>query len=1008
MPVAKHRPNLAEVIAIAAHNRVKVTQKRRERLGTVVGVIINKKNKQHKKKLKGLREALKKFRTPSISPIEGSPDEQPHYKHALSGNYENDSDAENEESAKLGIELNLLHYWSSIFHSLLENVYMRVLLMITSVLAFAVLTYNAFPQGDALSDTIFRVMDWFVNSYFLLDGILKLLSFHAHLLVLRRRYRTQVTKTHIFKRCGIVDIIIATLCIILGDSKAGNWIRLFRVLLISLFALEEMPHIEVLMSGISAGLRSVLSTWLLLTIVYFVYAACTLTMFGENDPFHFSTLAISMFTLFQIATFDDWSNIMRLNMEGCDHYPSDYKMPYEVNDTIVSNDFGSFALAVCTNPSKQPFASSILFISFAVICGFILISLTVAAVTSGISEKLDSIKVDEDMDDIPPTPAGGGLRSSLSMKNLQKKTLISDPEMVLMMVKQVWKERSTQQAPTNSKSMKTIYSEGSMESNKISAVESYDRADSTVSATKCQWFQNIFDIRTVSLNMRSLTQHSFYKFYDAALIVLAALLQIYALQNPDVKESLNYVQIPLQFLFTVDIICKILAHYPDTISFFHDKWNLFDFLLVFATWFTFVPHQSRSSQRNIELLRVLRIIRLIKILSWVHDVNIMLRAISSSIKCMVHVIMITFVFFYHFGIAGVLLFAENDPYHFQDLVKALLTLFQISTMDDWIIMARINMMGCDSFGYDTGEEYYDSLCVHPKGLGWLAAWYFVIFIIIAVYVLVSLFLGIIITSMELLKEGIKEEAEVWKRVKDKQGQYNMTLSMVENLLEIFDLIDTGQNGKLTLNELKPLLTLVCNNETEMFTLFLRVDKDNSGQIDFAEFLDLVIYMKDVYKANKGKRLKAFTIESGMSNVQQKHKKGMISTLYNSFTQGNKHNTHPQNYVITDESGKRREREDNMPRDSEYSNASIKDVNDDLSNLMESDHHAVVNALSFESKMTDTPNGSAINLNHHYTVARMCSDESQLEGLNNVIRTVLESKDSSVGAADKLKYMQSHT
>jgi phage pi2 protein 07 len=66
-------------------------------------------------------------------------------------------------------------------------------------------------------------------------------------------------------------------------------------------------------------------------------------------------------------------------------------------------------------------------------------------------------------------------------------------------------------------------------------------------------------------------------------------------------------------------------------------------------------------------------------------------------------------------------------------------------------------------------------------------------------VLLSLFVGIIITSMELLKEGIKEEKEVWTKVKVKQKQYNMRDATINNLLEIFDLIDIGENGKLTVS-----------------------------------------------------------------------------------------------------------------------------------------------------------------------------------------------------------------
>ena len=194
-----------------------------------------------------------------------------------------------------------------------------------------------------------------------------------------------------------------------------------------------------------------------------------------------------------------------------------------------------------------------------------------------------------------------------------------------------------------------------------------------------------------------------------------------------------------------------------------------------------------------------RILRLLRLLSWIADLNIMLRAIAASAKAMVYVVLLMFLFFYNFAIVGVLLFQQNDYYGFGDLFKAVMTLVQISTLDDWSEVAKTNMYGCDYYGYDSGEDYYDHKCDNPKGLGWIAAWYFLIFIVFGVMVLVSLFVGIIITSMELLKEGIKEEEEVWEKVREMQKEFNLRDTTVDNLLEIFDLIDIGENGKLTVS-----------------------------------------------------------------------------------------------------------------------------------------------------------------------------------------------------------------
>jgi len=173
----------------------------------------------------------------------------------------------------------------------------------------------------------------------------------------------------------------------------------------------------------------------------------------------------------------------------------------------------------------------------------------------------------------------------------------------------------------------------------------------------------------------------------------------------------------------------------------------------------------------------------------------------------------------------------------------------VCSLDDWSETARINMYGCDYYGYDSGEEYYDSQCNEPVGLGWFAAAYFFVFVIFGVMVLMSLFVGIIITSMDLLKEGIKEEKEVWEKVKKNQKEHNIRDTTIDNLLEIFDLIDIGQNGKLTMTELKPVLEIVSVEETDQFSLFMMVDRDSSGQIDFAEFLELINLIGVAYKKN---------------------------------------------------------------------------------------------------------------------------------------------------------------
>ena len=72
-----------------------------------------------------------------------------------------------------------------------------------------------------------------------------------------------------------------------------------------------------------------------------------------------------------------------------------------------------------------------------------------------------------------------------------------------------------------------------------------------------------------------------------------------------------------------------------------------------------------------------RILRLLKMLTWIRELNVILHAIASSARALLYVIMLLCAFFFHFGIAGVFLFADNDPQHFGSLWKAFVTLFQV-------------------------------------------------------------------------------------------------------------------------------------------------------------------------------------------------------------------------------------------------------------------------------------------------------------------------------------------
>ena len=122
-------------------------------------------------------------------------------------------------------------------------------------------------------------------------------------------------------------------------------------------------------------------------------------------------------------------------------------------------------------------------------------------------------------------------------------------------------------------------------------------------------------------------------------------------------------------------------------------------------------------------------------------------------------------------------------------------------MDNWQVVARTNMFGCNVVGYSNNLPAFDDQCNDPQALGWWAALYFVGFIIIGYSVLLNLFEAVIITSMDLLRVSLQEYHSITARVNQMKLKYSISDIIVDRMLEIFELIDDNDNGRLTVSSI---------------------------------------------------------------------------------------------------------------------------------------------------------------------------------------------------------------
>ena len=131
-----------------------------------------------------------------------------------------------------------------------------------------------------------------------------------------------------------------------------------------------------------------------------------------------------------------------------------------------------------------------------------------------------------------------------------------------------------------------------------------------------------------------------------------------------------------------------------------------------------------------------------------------------------YIFLMLFLTMYVFAIGAIIFFRENDPWDFYSVGGSMLTLLRIATLDNWGDIMYLNMFGCDAYK----SIYYTSIasqansvyggvkyCSTPRGKYGLAAFFFILFIVVTSFCMLSLFIGAISTTMSASLIKIENE-----------------------------------------------------------------------------------------------------------------------------------------------------------------------------------------------------------------------------------------------------------
>src|SRR5688500_5442214 len=130
-------------------------------------------------------------------------------------------------------------------------------------------------------------------------------------------------------------------------------------------------------------------------------------------------------------------------------------------------------------------------------------------------------------------------------------------------------------------------------------------------------------------------------------------------------------------IFVIEAALKITAVAPNFRRYFGDGWNLFDFSVIVLS---LLPATGQFAL----VARLIRVLRVLRLVSAMPQLRLIVATLVRSIPSMGHVLMLLGIVFYIYAITGFHLFHNYDAEHWGTLGAALLTLFQIVTLEGWV------------------------------------------------------------------------------------------------------------------------------------------------------------------------------------------------------------------------------------------------------------------------------------------------------------------------------------
>ena len=245
--------------------------------------------------------------------------------------------------------------------------------------------------------------------------------------------------------------------------------------------------------------------------------------------------------------------------------------------------------------------------------------------------------------------------------------------------------------------------------------------------------QGSLDLETSHSRLETAIEGELFRNFITTLIVVNAIILgvlTYERTLPDgFVASLSWFDRAVTLIFAVEIGLKLVVY---RLNFFRSGWNWFDFLVVGVS---LVPGGAAFS-----VLRAMRVLRILRLLHIVPMMRRITEALLNALPGMGAILAVLALLTYVGAVMATNMYGQTDNPEvvelFGDLPRSAYSLFQVMTMDGWRFEVVQKVV-------DDGHPY--------------APFFFLIFIFVASFAVLNLFIALIVDALAADQRAATEE-----------------------------------------------------------------------------------------------------------------------------------------------------------------------------------------------------------------------------------------------------------